>query len=112
MSKQVKIKVDAAAFEYSSKKWAAITGIDPSKITLRLSKGEGLPNKEDAEIVAKLDKLLVVIEDFKPMTLMGGEDGAIYHTQIAMWHKHLLSIKKRLKRQCKPQYLVDVVTTS
>lgn len=109
MSKQVKIKVDAAAFEYSSKKWAAITGIDPSKITLRLSKGEGLPNKEDAEIVAKLDKLLVVIEDFKPMTLMGGEDGAIYHTQIAMWHKHLLSIKKRLKRQCKPQYLVDVV---
>ena len=40
MSKQVKIKVDAAAFEYSSKKWAAITGIDPSKVTLRLSKGE------------------------------------------------------------------------
>ncbi len=109
MSKQIKIKVDAAAFEYSSKIWAAITGIAPSKVTLRLSKGEGLPNKEDAAIVARLDQLLIAIEDFKPMTLMSGEDGAFYHTQIAMWHKHLLSIKKRMKRQCKPQYLVDVV---
>ncbi|MBR1502379.1 MAG: hypothetical protein IJ618_00660 [Prevotella sp.] len=109
MNKQVKIKVDAAAFEYSSKKWTAISGVDPSKVTIRLSKGEGLPSKEDAAIVAQLDQLLIAIEDFKPMTLMGGEDGAIYHTQIAMWHKHLLSIKKRLKRQCKPQYLVDVV---
>ncbi len=109
MSKQVKIKVDADAFEYSSKIWAAITGIASSKVTLRLSKGEGLPNNEDAAIVARLDQLLIAIEDFKPMTLMSGEDGAFYHTQIAMWHKHLLSIKKRMKRQCKPQYLVDVV---
>jgi ribosomal protein S27AE len=109
MSKQVKIKVDAAAFEYSSKKWAAITGIDPSKVTLRLSKGEGLPSREDAAIVAQLDQLLIAIENFKPMTLMGGKDGAYYHTQIAMWHKHLLSLKKKLKKQSKPQYLVDVV---
>ncbi len=109
MSKQVKIKVDADAFEYSSKIWAAITGIAPSKVTLRLSKGEGLPNKEDAAIVARLDQLLIAIEDFKPMTLMSGEDGAFYHTQIAMWHRHLLSLKKKLKKQCKPRYLVDVV---
>lgn len=109
MSKQVKIKVDAAAFEYSSKKWAALTGIDSSKVTLRLSKGDGLPNKEDATIVAKLDQLLIAIEDFKPLTLMNGEDGATYRNQIAMWHKHLLSIKKRLKKQAKPKYLVDVV---
>lgn len=109
MSKQVKIKVDAAAFEYSSKKWAAITGIAPSRVTLRLSKGEGLPSKEDAAIVAQLDQLLIAIEDFKPMTLMDGKDGAYYHTQIAMWHKHLLSLKKKLKKQSKPQYLVDVV---
>ncbi len=109
MRKQVKIKVDAVAFEYSSKIWAAITGIEPSKITLRLSKGEGLPNKEDAAIVAKLDQLLIAIEDFKPLTLMNGEDGATYRSQIAMWHKHLLSIKKRLKKQAKPKYLVDVV---
>ena len=109
MSKQVKIKVDSAAFEYSSKKWAAITGIDPSKVTLRLSKGEGLPSKKDAAIVAQLDQLLIAIEDFKPMTLMGGEDGAFYHSQIAMWHKHLLSLKKNLKKQCKPRYMVDVV---
>ena len=109
MSKQVKITVDAAAFDYSSKKWEAITGIAPSKVTLSLSKDGGLPNKEDATIVAKLDQLLIAIEDFKPMTLMGGEDGAFYHSQIAMWHKHLLSLKKKLKKQCKPQYLVDVV---
>ena len=109
MSKQVKIKVDAAAFEYSSKKWVAITGIDPSKVTLRLSKGEGLPSKEDAAIVALLDQLLIAIEDFKPMTLINGNDGAYYHTQIALWHKHLLSLKKKLKKQSKPQYLVDVV---
>lgn len=109
MNKQVKIKVDAAAFEYSSKKWAAITGIDPSKVTLKLSKGEGLPSKEDAAIVAQLDQLLIAIEDFKPLTLMNGEDGAFYSSQVATWHKHLLSIKKKLKMQCKPQYLVDVV---
>ncbi len=109
MSKQVKIKVDAAAFEYSCKKWAEITDIDPSKVTLRLSKGEGLPNKEDAVIVAQLDRLLIAIEDFKPLTLMSGQDGAFYRGQIATWHKHLLSLKKMLKKQCKPQYLIDVV---
>jgi len=109
MSKQVKITVDAAAFDYSSKKWETITGIAPSKVTLSLSKDGGLPNKEDATIVAKLDQLLIAIEDFKPMTLMGGEDGAFYHSQIAMWHKHLLSLKKNLKKQCKPLYMVDVV---
>ena len=109
MSKQVKITVDAAAFDYSSKKWETITGIAPSKVILSLSKDGGIPNKEDATIVAKLDQLLIAIEDFRPMTLMGGEDGAFYHTQIAMWHKHLLSLKKKLKKQCKPQYLVDVV---
>ena len=109
MNKQVKIRVDTAAFEYSSEKWAKITGIDPSKVVLRLSKGEGIPNKEDTLLLAKLDQLLIAIEDFKPFTLMNGMEGAFYHNQIAIWHRHLLSQKKKLKRQCRPQYLIDVV---
>lgn len=109
MSKKVKIVVDAAAYEYSSKKWAEITGIDPSKVTLRLSKGEGLPNKEDANIVALIDQLLIAIEDFKPMTLLNGNEGAFYRGQIALWHRRLLSVKKGIKKQCKPLYLADVV---
>lgn len=109
MSKKIKIVVDAAAFDYSSKKWAEITSIDPSKVTLKLSKGEGLPNKEDANIVALLDQLIIAIEDFKLMTLMNGNDGSFYRGQVALWHRRLLSVKKGIKKQCKPLYLTDVV---
>lgn len=109
MKKKVKITVDAAVFEYSSKIWKVLAGIDPSKVTLRLSKGQGVPNKECAAIISLIDKLIVAIQDFRPMTLTSVEDDIFYRRQLDLWHRHLLSLKKKLKKQCKPEYLVDIV---
>ena len=57
MKKKVKITVDAAVFEYSSNIWKILAGIDPSKVTLRLSKGQGVPNKECAAIFYFVDSI-------------------------------------------------------
>lgn len=111
MKKKVKITVDAAVFEYSSKIWKVLAGIEPSMVTLRLSKGQGVPNKECSAIISLLDKLIVAIQDFKPMTLTSVEDDIFYRRQLDLWHRHLLALKKKLKKQCKPVYLVDIVNT-
>ena len=63
MKKKVKITVDAAVFEYSSKIWKILAGINPSKVTLRLSKGQGVPNKECAAIISLLDQLIIAIRN-------------------------------------------------
>lgn len=111
MKKKVKITVDAVVFEYSSKIWKILAGINPSKVTLRLSKGQGVPNKECAAIISLLDQLIIAIRNFKPMTLTSAEDDIFYSRQLDLWHRHLLALKKELKKQCKPVYLVDIINT-
>lgn len=109
MSKQVTIKLDSAAYEYSSKKWMEIAGIEPMDVTLRMTNGVGIPNVTVAAIIGKIDELIKKVDDFIPMTLTDKNDGMVYKMKNDQWIKHLKSIKKELRKAPRPVYLTEAV---
>ena len=109
MTKQIKIKVDSNAYEYSHKKWREIAGIEPSDAVLRLSQNEGIPSSYTANIIERLNELMDCIRFFLPMALTTEDTGHEYRKQNAIWYRCLLSIRKRISNGGTPVFLVDAV---
>ena len=109
MTKQIKLKVDSYAYEYTYKKWIEIAGMEPSHAVLRLSRNEGIPSSYTANIIERLNELMDCIRIFLPMALTTEDTGHEYRKQNAIWYRCLLSIRKRISNGGTPVFLVDAV---
>ena len=113
MANMIKLKVDAAVYEYSSIMWEELAGQTPESVVHLLSCGKGIIDKADDVVLNQLQEFLPRVDRFVPRVRLDCEDGNIYSTQcrtlIARWRRKLVNVRTALLRSGKVIYLTDSV---